>query len=59
MGQGYLFGSIPNIVLIWLAVVIVIFVMLKYTRFGREVYSVGGNAQGELSFRHQRQGDPL
>lgn len=45
MGQGYLFGSIPNIVLIWLAVVIVIFVMLKYTRFGREVYSVGGNAQ--------------
>lgn len=48
LGQGYLFGSIPVIVLIWFAVVAIIFVMLKYTRFGREVYSVGGNAQSSF-----------
>lgn len=45
MGQGYAFGSVPIIVLIWFLVVAVVFVLLKYTRFGREVYSVGGNAQ--------------
>ena len=45
LGQGYAFGSIPIIVLIWFMVVAVVFVLLKYTRFGREVYSVGGNAQ--------------
>lgn len=46
LGQGYVFfGHIPIIVLIWFAVVAIVYVMLKYTRFGREVYSVGGNAQ--------------
>lgn len=45
IGQGYIFGKIPTIVVIWFAVVSIIYVILKYTRFGREVYSVGGNAQ--------------
>jgi Ribose/xylose/arabinose/galactoside ABC-type transport systems, permease components len=44
MGQGF-FLKIPNV--IWLLVVIFIIggLILKYTSFGRRVYSIGGNAQ--------------
>lgn len=45
LGQGYVFGGkIPVIVLIMFAFFALFFVILKYTKFGRAVYSVGGNA---------------
>ncbi|MDR1506489.1 MAG: ABC transporter permease [Treponema sp.] len=46
-GQGYFFG-IPIIVLIMVAVFVLWGFVFKYTRFGREVYSVGGNAQASF-----------
>jgi len=42
-GSGYLFGSIPVIILIALAVVLVTWFIMKYTAFGRAIYSIGGN----------------
>ena len=36
-------GTIPAALLVWLAVNIIVIVVLRYTRFGRWVYAVGGN----------------
>jgi ribose/xylose/arabinose/galactoside ABC-type transport system permease subunit len=38
-------GFIPAAVLVWLAVNIVVFIVLRYTRFGRWIYSVGGSPE--------------
>lgn len=43
MGSGYLFGKIPVIVVIALAVVLAMWFIMKYTAFGRNIYSIGGN----------------
>ncbi len=44
IGAGQLFG-IP-LPALWLAIVfIVVFIVMNYTRFGREVYAVGGNQE--------------
>ncbi|HEX2145018.1 MAG TPA: ABC transporter permease [Glycomyces sp.] len=40
--------SLPNITFVALAVVIIAFLVLHYTRFGRGVYAVGGNEQSAL-----------
>ena len=42
-GSGYLFGSIPVIILIAAAVVLIIWFLMKYTTFGRSIYTIGGN----------------
>lgn len=42
-GSGYLFGKIPVIIVISLAVVLIIWFIMKYTEFGRNIYSIGGN----------------
>ncbi len=45
IGAGQLFGIIP-LPALWLAIVfIVVFIVMNYTRFGREVYAVGGNQE--------------
>ena len=44
IGQGNIFG-IPFIVIIMLVIFVVVGLVLKYTKFGRNVYSVGGNAR--------------
>ena len=45
-GQGYVFGGkVPVIVVIMTVSFILFHIILTYTKFGREVYSVGGNAQ--------------
>lgn len=44
LGGGYLLG-IPRPVIILIAVAIVSIVYLKYTRFGRDIYAVGGNKE--------------
>ena len=48
IGRGTLFDLIPNTLLFMIAVYLIIFVILKYTRFGRNIYAVGGN--NEASF---------
>ena len=40
---GQLIGSIPNGVLVWLAVAIVVGVVLGFTTFGRRIYALGNN----------------
>ncbi|MCJ7677777.1 MAG: ABC transporter permease [Anaerolineales bacterium] len=43
-GQGSS-GPIPNSVIIWVAIVIVVTFVLSRTTFGRRLYAVGGNAR--------------
>jgi methyl-galactoside transport system permease protein len=42
LGSGYVFG-IPVIILIAIAVLIITWVILNKTRFGKNVYAIGGN----------------
>jgi Ribose/xylose/arabinose/galactoside ABC-type transport systems, permease components len=44
IGYGRLFG-LPNIVLIFVAATIIIWILLTKTKFGRYVYAVGSNAK--------------
>ncbi len=43
MGSGYLFGTVPVIILIAMVVVLATWFIMKYTSFGRSIYSIGGN----------------
>jgi ribose/xylose/arabinose/galactoside ABC-type transport system permease subunit len=43
IGKGYLLNTIPVAVIIMFFVFILTFYILKYTSFGRKVFSVGGN----------------
>jgi len=45
LGRGRLFGVVPYIAMIAIAVLIITWYILKYTSFGRKVYMVGGNEQ--------------
>ena len=45
IGAGRLFNVIPLPAIVLLLVFIVIFVIIGYTKFGRSVYAVGGNAE--------------
>ncbi len=40
-----IFGVIPNPTIVFVIVVIVFFIILRYTRFGRLLYAIGGNIQ--------------
>ena len=44
IGQGNVFG-VPIIIIIMILTFIIIGLVLKYTTFGRQVYSIGGNSQ--------------
>lgn len=41
IGTGKLFGTVPYLALIWIAVAVLIFIVLKYTVFGRSLYVMG------------------
>ena len=43
IGQGNLFGFLPNIVAVFILFAIIAYVMLNHTRFGKNVYAIGGN----------------
>ena len=45
IGGGMLFGEIPYPVVIFLIVIVVGVLFLRYSKFGRHVYAVGGNEQ--------------
>ncbi len=40
-----IFGVIPNPTIVFVIVVIIFFIILRYTRFGRLLYAIGGNIQ--------------
>jgi ribose/xylose/arabinose/galactoside ABC-type transport system permease subunit len=44
-GKGYIFGKVPVPVLIFLAFVLVAHIILKYTKYGRWIYALGGNPE--------------
>lgn len=44
-GSGYIFGSIPVIIVVFLAVFLLGLLLLKLTIFGRNLYAIGGNAE--------------
>lgn len=45
LGQGYLFGFLPCVVFIFIIFAIVSGFMLTQTRFGKNIYAIGGNDQ--------------
>src|SRR4029077_4289394 len=45
MGQGRILGQVPVPVVIFLAFAVLAHIVLRYTRYGRQVYAVGGNAE--------------
>jgi len=48
LGGGYLWG-IPISVLVMVALFVVAFIVTNYTRFGRNMYAVGGNREAALA----------
>jgi len=45
LGRGVSFGIIPNPVLVMAGVYIFLATVLKYTKFGRRIYAIGGNEE--------------
>lgn len=39
--KGLLFGFIPNLTIVWIFIILITFFILKYTRFGRNIYVIG------------------
>lgn len=48
IGRKYLFGILPVPLLFMMLVFVLFWFILKYTRFGRQVYSVGGNEKASF-----------
>lgn len=48
IGQGRILGGIPIVIFIMLGVYALLLWVLKYTKFGRDAYAVGGNAKAAL-----------
>src|SRR3954453_11854155 len=44
-GQGRLFSQVPIPVIVFLAFAVLAHIVLRYTRYGRQVYAVGGNPE--------------
>lgn len=51
-GSGYLFGTIPMIIVIFAVIFVIGVILLKCTVFGRNLYAIGGNAEAALSLIH-------
>jgi len=45
IGTDKLFGAIPHLALIWLAVAALVFMILRYTIFGRNLYVIGSGIE--------------
>lgn len=43
LGRGRLFGVVPYVTIIAIAILVITYYLLKFTSFGRKVYMVGGN----------------
>lgn len=44
MGRGYIFNYIPNTVIYFIVILAIMYFVLRFTRFGRNVYQTGANA---------------
>jgi ribose transport system permease protein len=44
MGRGYVFQHIPLTFLYFLIIIIIVYLVLRFTKFGRNIYQVGANA---------------
>ena len=44
LGSGHL-GPVPMPVVIWVAILLILFFILKYTKFGLYMYAIGGNEE--------------
>ena len=45
LARGKLFGVLPIPVIIMLIIFLISFILLRYTRFGRSLYAIGGNEE--------------
>ncbi|MDD3921881.1 MAG: ABC transporter permease, partial [Eubacteriales bacterium] len=45
LGNGYVFGVIPNTVIYLLVIFVIMMLLLSKTKFGRNVYAIGGNRE--------------
>ena len=43
IGNGYIFGVIPNLIIVMLIVFVIVHVIFRYTQFGRNIYAIGGD----------------
>ena len=49
IGNGKLFGIIPNPVVIFLVIALLIYILMHHTKFGRYVYATGGNINAAIA----------
>ncbi len=49
IGNGKLFGVIPNPVVIFLFIAFLIYILMHHTKFGRYVYATGGNINAAIA----------
>lgn len=49
LGQGTIFGFLPVIVFVMIIMLILTHIILKYTKFGRYLYAIGGNEQAAIA----------
>ncbi|HYW84036.1 MAG TPA: ABC transporter permease [Spirochaetia bacterium] len=47
-GRGMIFGVVPYIFIVSIIVAALFIFLMRYTRFGKSVYAVGGNRQGAI-----------
>ncbi len=49
IGNGKVFGVIPNPVVIFLVIALMIYILMHHTKFGRYVYATGGNINAAIA----------
>jgi len=45
MGRGYIFKHIPLTMIYFIVILVVMYLILRFTRFGRDIYQIGANSQ--------------
>jgi ribose transport system permease protein len=45
MGRGYVFKHIPLTMIYFIVILVIMYLILRFTRFGRDIYQIGANSQ--------------
>jgi len=45
MGRGYVFKHVPLTMIYFVVILVVMYIVLRFTKFGRDIYQVGANSQ--------------
>ena len=45
LGRGYLFENIPNTMVYFIVLLAIVYLVLRFTKFGRDIYQVGANKE--------------